>query len=215
VPIVSLSQASALNGGEVVLAADLFELRIDLVGPKWRDVVPLLKKPWIACNRRAAEGGNWKGSEEKRVKELMSSLDLGASYVDIELGASGSEEIAKEVKSRAQVIISHHDLKETPPIDRLRQIVIDELAAGADICKVITTAREFRDNITMLELITVFPASKIISFAMGAAGQVSRILSPLVGGFLTWASAEPGAESAPGQIALEDAAKIYRMLSRD
>jgi 3-dehydroquinate dehydratase type I len=215
VPIVSLSQAAALNGGGVVLTADLFELRIDLVGPKWRDVVPLLKKPWIACNRRPAEGGKWKGPEEKRVKELMSSFDLGASYIDIELGASGSEEIAKEVKGRAQVIISYHDLQETPPMNRLRQIVIDELAAGADICKVVTTVREFRDNITMLELITVFPAAKIISFAMGAAGQVSRVLSPLVGGYLTWASAESGAESAPGQIALEDAAKIYRMLSRD
>jgi 3-dehydroquinate dehydratase I len=190
-------------------------VRIDLVGAKWRDVVPALKKPWIACNRRTEDGGRWKGPETKRVKELLSALDFGASYLDIELGAPRVDEIVADTKGRAQVIVSYHNLKETPTLDRLRQIVINELAAGADICKVVTTARDFRDNVTVLELIGIFPAAKIIAFAMGEAGRVSRILSPLVGGYLTWVSAESGAESAPGQITVEDAQKLYRLLRRD
>jgi len=35
---------------------DLFELRIDLVGEGWQEVVSRLRKPWIACNRRVEEG---------------------------------------------------------------------------------------------------------------------------------------------------------------
>jgi len=36
---------------------------------------------------------------------------------------------------------------------------------------------------------------------MGMAGQISRVMSPLVGGYLTWASTEAGSESAAGQMA--------------
>ena len=32
---------------------DLFEVRIDLIGDAWQELVKHLKKPWIACNRCA------------------------------------------------------------------------------------------------------------------------------------------------------------------
>jgi 3-dehydroquinate dehydratase I len=121
----------------------------------------------------------------------------------------------KELKGRAQIIVSSHNLQETPPADRLWQIVTNELAAGADICKVVTTARSISDNVAVLELIPAFPDVKIISFAMGSAGQISRVLSPLVGGYLTWASAEVGSESAPGQMTAEGLKKIYGMLGNN
>jgi 3-dehydroquinate dehydratase I len=212
IPLVSTSQVGAPAVAAVTPLADFFEVRIDLIGAKWRQVIPALDKPWIACNRRTEEGGKWKGAEAKRIKELLSALDLGASFVDVELDSPGIQDVVKEVKGRAQLIVSYHNLQETPPVDRLRQIVINELAAGADICKVVTTARNFNDNIAVLELISAFPDAKIISFAMGPAGQVSRVLSPLVGGYLTWASAAGGGESAPGQITVEEVTKIYRML---
>jgi 3-dehydroquinate dehydratase I len=132
--------------------------------------------------------------------------------VDVELGTPGVTEIVKDFKGRAEVIVSYHNLVETPPMDRLRQVIINQLAAGADICKVVTTARVFRDNVDVLELIGLFPDIRIIAFAMGAAGQVSRIISPLAGGYLTYASAGEGSESAAGQMAVEDARKIYRLL---
>jgi 3-dehydroquinate dehydratase I len=208
IPIVSLSQTVA----PLATLADLFEVRIDLIGPKWRTAVPSLGKPWIACNRRAEEGGNWTDTEEERTKELLSALELGARYIDIELGSSGVKEVVKELNGRAQIIVSHHDLQGTPSADSLKQIVKHELAVGADICKVVTTARSVKDNITVLELVRAFPEAKVISFAMGEAGRISRILSPLAGGYLTWASAELGRESAPGQITAGELIKIYRML---
>lgn len=208
VPIISESQI--ISTAEPL--ADLFEVRIDLIGRGWRNVVPQLKKPWIACNRRVEEGGSWQDSEGKRIDELMRAVGLGAHYIDIELGTTVLDNVIKELKGKTQIIVSYHNLVNTPPIERMRQVVLNELAAGADICKVVTSACDIRDNAAMLELIRYFPGKNIISFCMGALGQVSRILSPVVGGFLTWASSEEGSESAQGQVAVSDLRRFYRLL---
>ena len=171
VPIVSESP----DFTRIAPLVDFYEVRIDLIGKAWRNVVPQLTKPWIACNRRTEEGGKWRGGESKRIKELADALELGAGFIDLELGMLDIEKTAGEFKGRANLIISYHNFKETPPVDRLRQIVINQLAAGADICKVVTTARNVKDNLQILELIGYFPDVKIISFAMGSAGQISRI----------------------------------------
>jgi 3-dehydroquinate dehydratase/shikimate dehydrogenase len=46
---------------------------------------------------------------------------------------------------------------------------------------------------------------------MGERGEISRILSPLLGGFLTFGSLETGKESAPGQITAVKLKDIYRV----
>ena len=206
VPIISESQ----NIGEAALLADLYEVRIDLIGREWRRVASQLKKPWVACNRRVEEGGLWREKEDKRIKELLSALELGAAYVDIELGTEGLGTIVPKIKGKAEVIISYHNLNTTPPVERLRLIVSNQVAAGADICKVVTTANSITDNVVMLELVRLFPEVRLISFAMGMLGQISRVMSPLAGGFMTWASAEEGSESAEGQLAVSDLRRIYR-----
>ncbi len=193
---------------------DLFEVRIDLIGKGWEKVAAHLKKPWIACNRMAREGGKWNGKEATRLKELRRAVELGASIIDIELATPGIEKIVNEIKGRAECLVSYHNLRETPPLDRLRQIIINQLAVGADICKVVTTARSFKDNLVVLELLTVFPETKVVAFTMGAVGQISRLLCPLVGGYFTYASIKEGRESAKGQITARDLREIYRMMNR-
>jgi 3-dehydroquinate dehydratase type I len=194
---------------------DLFEVRIDLIGKGWRKVVSRLKKPWIACNRRTGEGGKWKGKETLRIKELRDAVELGASIIDIELATPSIADVVNGIKDRAECLVSYHNIKETPPLDRLRQIVVNQLAAGADICKVVTTARTFADNLVVLQLIGDFSSANIISFAMGTSGQMSRVLCPLAGGYFTYASIKKGRESAEGQIAVKDLREIYRMLGNE
>lgn len=200
----------ALDG--VMPLTDLFEVRIDLIGKGWRKVAEYLKKPWIACNRRANEGGKWGGRESLRIKELYNAVDLGASIIDIELATPNVEEIINEIKGKAECLVSYHNLKETPPLDRLRQVIVNQMAAGANICKVITTARSFADNLVVLQLISDFSSANIVSFTMGAVGQISRILCPLAGGYFTYASIGKGKESAKGQVTVNDLREIYRML---
>ena len=103
-------------------------------------------------------------------------------------------------------------MKGTPPLDRMREIVQKELEAGADICKIVTTARRFEDNLAVLQLIPDFPKARVVSFAMGPLGFASRILCPLFGGDFTYASIEAGKESASGQITAGDLSKIYGMV---
>ena len=200
----------AIKGVEPLV--DLFEVRIDLIGSSWQGLVRHLGKPWIACNRRAEEGGSWPGSESERIDALLSAIKLGANMVDLELSTPDVEKVVKEIKGRVDCLLSYHDLKETPSLEKMRNIVRKQLAAGADICKLVTTARSFTDNIATLQLISEFPETRVVAFAMGDLGYISRVFCPLAGGDFTYASIEEGKESAPGQLTVMDLRKIYGML---
>ncbi|MBA7471457.1 3-dehydroquinate dehydratase [subsurface metagenome] len=201
---------SAIKGVEPFI--DLYEVRIDLIGDGWPGVIPELKKPWIACNRLADEGGKWGKNEASRIAELLRAIDLGADIIDIELRTKNLDEVVRIIKKRAKCLLSFHDSAGTPPLDNLKRTIERQLAAGADICKVVTTASNFDDNLTVLQLITEFSELKIVSFAMGPLGSVSRVLCPLVGGYFTYASIEEGRESASGQITVRDLRKLYEMI---
>jgi 3-dehydroquinate dehydratase-1 len=212
---VSLTTGDVTSLKRVEPLVDLFEVRIDLIGKVWREVARLLKKPWIACNRRKEEGGKWRGIEVDRIIELLSALELGASIIDVELATQDVGEVVKEIKGRAECVLSYHNTKETPPFKELKKILESEIHSGADICKVVTTAQCLADNLAVLQLITEFSEVKVVAFAMGVAGQISRVLCPLLGGYFTYASIEEGRESAKGQITVEGLRKIYRMMGND
>ena len=198
----------------VEVFVELFEVRVDLIGNGWQELVRQLKKPWIACNRVADEGGKWEKGEIERIEELLKAIELGASIVDIELSTRNLEEAIQQIKKKTKCLLSFHDLEKTPPLIRMKDIVQRELDAGADICKVVTTAQRFEDNLTTLQLITEFPKIEIVSFAMGPFGFTSRFLCPLVGGDFTYASIEKGKESASGQITVSDLRKLYKMVEK-
>jgi 3-dehydroquinate dehydratase-1 len=197
---------------KVAPLVDFFEVRIDLIGPGWERLAAYLSKPWIACNRQPGEGGSWQGSETDRISEILKAIDLGAAIVDIELSTPGVHGLVAQIKGRAGVLLSYHNTTATPPHTELDDIVRRQLAAGADVCKVVTTARTTEDNISVLRLIKEFPESKIIAFAMGGAGQVSRVLCPLVGGYLIYGSLEPGKESASGQLTVGELGEMYSLM---
>lgn len=191
---------------------DLFEVRIDLIGDDWQKVAKGLSKPWIACNRSAAEGGQWQGNEARRVEKLLQAVEMGAAIVDIELKTKNLANIVKLIKRDAECLLSYHDLEKTPDFDTMKQLIQQQIGAGADICKVVTTAQSFEDNLSILQLITAFPEKRVITFAMGTAGITSRIFCPLVGGDFTYASLAEGKESAPGQVTVEELKNIYDMI---
>ena len=193
--------------------ADLFEVRIDLIGSKWQQVAAGLRKPWIAANRNVANHGRHEGSEEHRVNELLAALQMGADIIDIEIETPGLEDIVKQVKGKAKCLLSYHDWTGTKSPETLAAIVQRQLAAGADICKVVTTATGIDDNLAIIRLPSLFPWASVIALAMGTAGALSRVLSPLAGGYLTYASIGRGSASAPGQLSLEAMRSIYRTLS--
>ncbi len=191
---------------------DLFEVRIDLIIAGWPALVERFQKPWIACNRSRLEGGKGNIDEHKRIEELIQSLDLGAAIIDIELRTEKLAEIVPVIKKQATCLISYHDHERTPHLDEMKGIVRSQLRAGADICKVVTMAHSFEDNLTVLQLIREFPGTKLVAFCMGDSGVLSRVLSPLVGGEFTYASVKKGRHAAPGQMTVDELTRLYRIM---
>jgi len=188
---------------------ELFEVRIDLIGDGWSELVKQLNQPWIACNRNTNEGGRWCGEEAERIGELIKAVELGADIIDIELATRDLAKTVSLIKEKAKCLLSFHEFNRTPPLSKMREIVQQELDAGADICKVVTTAQRPEDNLTVLQLVADFPQTRVVSLAMGPLGLTSRILCPLVGGDFTYASMEQGKESASGQITVGELRKLY------
>ena len=162
--------------------------------------------------RHPDEGGKGEKIEARRIEGLLKAIELGADIVDIELRTRNLKEVIPLIKKRAKCLLSFHELERTPPLDEMREIVQRQLKAGADICKVITTAQRFEDNLAVLQLVSEFAGIKIVSFTMGDLGLISRILCPLVGGDFTYASIAKGKESAAGQITARELRKLYEMV---
>jgi 3-dehydroquinate dehydratase type I len=207
--ITAADEAAVATAAPLV---DLFEVRIDLIGDNWPEVARKLKKPWIATNRLAAEGGRWQGAEDHREEELLKALDLGAAIIDLELATPGIAKMVQAVKKKARCLVSHHDFNGTPSFDELKDIVRRQLAAGANISKLVTTAKSNDDNLKLLRLYREFAGHKLVAFAMGEAGVLSRVLAPLAGAEFTYASLETGKHSAPGQLTVAQLAEIYGSL---
>lgn len=214
-PEICASITSADSVASAIAVRDyvsLYEVRIDLVGPSWREVASDLPRPWIACNRIPSEGGAASESEAERTAILREALELGASIIDIELCADGLGDVMSWAKGKVPVLVSYHDLTGTPGADALDDIVERQCASGADINKVVTTARAPSDNLTTLQLIRRHHDMSIVSFAMGPQGLMSRVLAPLAGARFTYASLAEGREAAPGQLTVGDLRAMYETL---
>ena len=191
---------------------DFWELRLDLIGAGWKNVAEAISRPWVACNRSRQEGGKGPPDEAVRIEELLAGMESGAATVDIELSSPLLKEAVTQIKGRAECLISYHNWTETPDLSVLSGILEKQRRAGASICKIITTAHNLADNLVLLKLIRQNPDVRLVAFAMGAEGRLSRILSPLAGAYFTFASLEASKESAPGQIPLAEMREIFRLI---
>lgn len=197
---------------EIEPLVDLFEVRLDLVGENWPELIKYLKRPWIACSRRPEEGGKGSPDDVKREEELLWAAEAGASIVDIEYGTKNIKDFIPLIKPRAKCLISFHDITGTPAYETLLGIAAAQIKLGADVCKIVTTAQDYEDNLTVLKLVHEFSGAHMISFAMGEVGRMSRILCPLVGGYLTYACIAKGSEAADGQMTVLELSDLYRYM---
>ena len=214
IPITSASMEQAL--ADIALAqpcADYIELRLDLIADfDLSALISAAGKPCIVTNRCKIDGGQFKGSEEERVQSLRDAIDLGADFIDIETTTVSPllRSVLEAPRQKSKIILSHHDFTGTPKdIVPLYEIMRQ---TPADILKIVTYARDINDNIILFQLLEKAKedGQAIIALCMGEKGEVSRILSPLMGGLLTFGSLEKGKESAPGQIPASTLRNIYR-----
>jgi len=217
IPIVGPTQSKSLQ--DITAAeplADILELRLDLMSDYDLDaLLAASKKPCIVTNRTKREGGQFSGSEEERIVLLKQAMVAGAEYVDIE--TSTPKELLKpflESERKSKVILSYHNFTDTPEeIEHLYELMC---GMPADILKIVTYARDINNNLALFNLIhrSKKDGKKLIALCMGEKGEISRILSPLLGGFLTFGSLETGKETAPGQITGASLRDIYRVCDK-
>jgi 3-dehydroquinate dehydratase type I len=221
IPVMAESNGEAVRMMKRGFAsADMVELRLDRIS---RPSLPALMKArqgsLLVTNRRKEEGGFFKGSERDRVNLLAEAVNLGADYVDVE-ASTGKRWISRlkaQIEGQGAVtrmIISHHNFQRTPSWDGLVRRLDVCRAYGPHAVKIVTFANSAEDNLRVLRLI---PRSRaegqpIIAFCMGSQGRVSRLLAPLLGSFITYASLRRGAESALGQFTVTEMRTMWRLL---
>lgn len=192
--------------------ADLFELRIDLLtGPDIRKLVASVRKPVIATCRPVREGGRFAGSEGERFALLLCAVDAGARYVDLELGAwKEGREYLGAASGKVRWIVSHHVLDRYPR--GVRALYHAMRKTGAEILKFAYTADDAWQMQAALRFFALARADRqpAIAIAMGEAGEASRILYKVFGGWATFAGTEDGGQSAPGQIPASTMKTMFR-----
>jgi len=193
--------------------SDLVEVHID--GMNDIDFGRLLRKPRphvIITNRRTSEGGCFAGSREEQRNILSQAMSYSADYVDVEMSwGDRFIEAFLARKSRTRVIVSHHNFQKTPL--NLGVLYEKMRGTGAHIIKIATMAEDIGDNRRIFDLVSRARKDhqKVIAFCMGERGQISRILSSKVGGFLTYASLTSEEVTAPGQLSVDDLTKVFRV----
>jgi 3-dehydroquinate dehydratase/shikimate dehydrogenase len=183
--------------------ADCIEVRLDYlsnpqesVHARW-DRLPI---PVIATCRGKERGGQFQGSIEEEIRILQYAVENGAKFVDIDY------RFARPIAG-ADVIASYHDFVETPA-DLFP--IMNRIATGSgQIAKIATMVRSWNDNRRLLDLLSRQWAKPAIVTGMGDVGQMTRVIGPARGSFLTYAGLTANA-SAPGQLTAREMNDVYR-----
>jgi len=191
--------------------ADLIEVRLDCLknSRELADLIAHGQIPKIATDRSSL-------TETEQRQMLLSAAKSGFGYVDVELSTPQLKDLVKELKALgAKPIVSFHKFNGSLGISEFNSILEREISSGADVCKIVTTAKRIEDNLTTLNFTsTASSKAKLVCFCMGELGKISRLLSPLFGGFFTFASLERGSETASGQMTIQEMKAAYELLGQ-
>jgi 3-dehydroquinate dehydratase type I len=215
-PPKTTDEASSLIEKAEAQHANLIEIRLDSLKKheKLADITCSSKTPLIATNKSTKNHGKFSGSEENRQGILMDAARNGFKYIDVDLSTPNMKELINKLyEAGAKPIVSFHDFNRTPSLLQLTKVLEQEIAAGADVCKIVTTAKRVEDNIKILDFISeASRKAKIVCFAMGEPGKPSRLLSPLFGAFFTFASLDEKRKTAKGQLTIQEMRRVYEAL---
>jgi 3-dehydroquinate dehydratase type I len=143
---------------------------------------------------------------------LIQAAKAGFDYIDVELSTMRVGDVVRRFEGEgAKAIVSYHNAKTTPRTTVLESILKMEKRAGADICKIVTTARKLSDSLHCLAFVNKQSRNaKLVCFAMGRLGIPSRVLSPVFGAYFTFASSGVGKETASGQVPISELKALYK-----
>lgn len=207
---MSLGGLSSEETIRVISDLKMAEIRIDLMKLSVEEVGAIFSSSTnlvATCRPGGIE-------DNKRLEFLITAIESGASYVDLEINSSREyrETIVKKAREvGCKIIVSYHNQSVTPSDVELENIVRECRDTGADIVKIACRANSYSDNARMLGLLG--HEKNLIVIGMGEKGKITRIVAPLLGSPFTYASIAGGFETADGQIEAEKLKKLMEALS--
>ena len=194
--------------------SDYTEIRLDFL--KMEQVpsaLEIIKKDLnrIVCTLRPkTEGGKFLGTEKERIAIIKLIAEYNPFLLDIEYNTlKKNKELVKYLKTtKTKLLVSWHDFKKTPKDIELKN-QINQMGKFSSNVKIVSTAKSTEDATRMLELYSKKGKNNLISFAMGDAGRISRILCLYLGSPYTYVSL--GKAVAPGQFSVDEVNKIINL----
>lgn len=180
---------------------EMAEIRLDrcpLSEADIRDLFSLTDKPLVATCRISAAV-----RPAEAELRLTAAIEAGARFVDLEVEAP--PQMGKRLRHLCReagttFIRSFHDFEGTPSLEELRETVARCRRFGAELTKIVTTARSEADVATVRALYQEGEEGRLLAFCMGARGRDSRFQCLSWGAPYTYASFAEGEEAADGQI---------------
>ena len=200
----------------LALGADLVEFRLDSL-PSLdirlvKELISKFSRRCILTLRPRWEGGLYDGDEEERLSMILEISEAKPAYVDLELKSREVERNAEKLRRSSRLILSLHDRDGCLSEDDLREAALKAMKLG-DYAKIVTTAKSVLDNVKVLSLYNQLPRERLIAFAMGELGMISRILSPMAGAPIVY-TCLPREQVAPGQLSVAEMKRILRLMGK-
>ncbi len=207
---VSLAEKNLSGFQRILDTVQFAEIRIDPSELSDADTAALFTshRKLIATCRPCA-----RLNETERQQILITAIQSGANYVDIEL-ESPPEFKRSLIECAAQhncdVIISHHDYAKTPPTPELHAIIDTCFTEGATIAKIACQCQSPADAARILSLYA--DTRPLIAIGMGDFGRITRLASLYLGAPFTYVSLGDK-QTAPGQLSLSKIEHIIRIFN--
>lgn len=200
-PVIGKTLKKFLNNLDQVQAvSDMVEIKVD-------QITDLSKNDLVLIRNRTKKEAIF---TSRRKEIILEVLDLGFDFIDIDLLLIKDFNLSKQIKNK--IIVSFHDFKKTPNVNKLKTILNKIREFKPEIIKIATKVCNKQDVDKLFKiLLNKKKNERIIIVGMGKKGKVTRILGPLLGSFMTFASTKFGA-TAPGQIDIDKLKNIYKLL---
>lgn len=191
--------------------SDYAEIRFDFLKPiQVPEALELSKKylkKTVCTLRPKSEGGRFSGSEKERISIIKLIAEYNPHLLDVEFNTLTKDRSLFNYikKTKTDVLVSWHDFKKTPDIGFLEKR-FRQMSKFSSNVKIVTTAKDVSDASRVLSLYGMVKKTKLIAFAMGDLGKISRILCLYLGSPFTYVSL--GKAVAPGQFSLSEIKSI-------
>lgn len=193
------------------LKVDLLEFRLDCFEQVNESMLERLRSiralPVIFTLRDPKQGSDYKGSEQDRLETLARYAKLNPEYIDLE--HTCPIDFIKTLSAehpQIKIICSYHNFNETP--SDLNALYATLKKTPAHLYKIAVFCKTPQDALRLM-LFMQTAEKPLCAMGMGEHGEVTRILGPIYGSSITYASVSDALKAVQGQITAKALVDTY------